>query len=85
MAEKSWSNGITTSSSTPSPSITSRLIVERHDQLRRRLRVDDAQRMRLERQHGVGALDHLPVADVDAVEGPDRELARAAARRPAVG
>ena len=35
-------------------------------------------RLGLEGEHGVGALDHLPVPDVDAVEGPDRDLARAA-------
>ena len=53
------------------------LDLERHDQLRRRLGVDHAQRVRLEGEHGVGALDHLAVADVDAVEGADRDLARA--------
>ena len=49
------------------------LDLERHDQLRRGLRVDDAERMRLEGEHGVGALDHRTMADVDAVEGPDRD------------
>src|SRR5262249_36117507 len=53
------------------------LDLERHDQLRRRLGGEDADRVRLEREHGVGAVDHGAVADVDAVEGPDRDLARA--------
>ena len=53
------------------------LDLERHDQLRRRLRVDDAQRVRFEGEHGVGALDDLAMADVNAVEGADRDPARA--------
>ena len=53
------------------------LDLERHDQLRRRLRVDDAQRVRFEGEHGVGALDHLAMADVNAIEGADRDPARA--------
>ena len=53
------------------------LDLERHDQLRRRLGVDDAERVRLEGQDGVGALDHLAVADVHAVEGADRDPSRA--------
>ena len=44
------------------------LDLERHDQLRRRLRVKHAQRMRLEGQHRVAPVDHLAVTDVDAVE-----------------
>ena len=32
--------------------------------------------MGLEGEDGVGALDHLAVADVNAVEGADRDLAR---------
>ena len=51
------------------------LDLERHDQLRRRLGVDDAERVRLEGQHRVGALDDLAVPDVDAVERADRDLA----------
>ena len=54
------------------------LDLERHDQLGRRLGVDDAQRVRLEREDRVGPIDHLPVADMDAVEGADRDVARAA-------
>ena len=73
--ENSLSNGITTSSSTPSPSITSRFTVGGHDQLRRGLGVDDAHRVRVEGEHGVGVLDHGLVAQVDAVEGPDRDVA----------
>ena len=32
------------------------------------------ERMRVEGEHGVGPLDHLPVADVHAVEGADRDV-----------
>ena len=61
------------------------LDLERHDQLRGRLRVKDAQRVGLERQDGVGPVDHLPVADMDAVEGADRDVPRLAVRHPGVG
>ena len=49
---------------------------EGHDQLRQRRRVEDLERMRVEGEDGVGALDHRLVAEVDAVEGADRDLAR---------
>ena len=39
------------------------------------------ERVRLEGQDGVGARDDLAVAEVDAVEGADRDAARPAARR----
>jgi hypothetical protein len=32
--------------------------------------------MGVEREHGVGAADHLAVTSVDAVERPDRDAAR---------
>ena len=70
-------SGITTSSVDAEALDHVALDLERHDQLRRRLGVDHAQRVRLEGEHRVGALDHLAVADVDAVEGADRDLARA--------
>ena len=54
------------------------LDLEGHDQLRGRLWVKDAQRVGLERQDGVGTIDHLPVADMDAVEGADRDVPRSA-------
>ena len=56
---------------------------EGHDQLRQRRRVQDLERVRLEGEDGVGALDHRLVAEVDAVEGADRDVARRAARRRA--
>ena len=43
---------------TPSPSITSRLMVERHDQLRQRRGMQDLERVRVEGEHGVGVVDH---------------------------
>ncbi len=73
--ENSLSKGITTSSSTPSPSITSRFTFGRHDQLRRRLGWMTVSGMRIEGQHRVGVVDHGLVAQVDAVEGPDRDVA----------
>ena len=77
MVEKSSSKWITTSSSTPSPSITSRLMSNGMISFGAASRVDDAERVGLEREHRVGPADHLPVTDVDAVEGPDRDVARA--------
>ena len=50
------------------------LDLERHDQLRGRLGVDHRQRMGVEGQDGVGVVDHRLVAEVDAVEGPDRDV-----------
>ena len=62
---------------TPSPSITSRLTANGHDQLRQRRRVQDLERVGLEGEDGVGVVDHRLVAEVDAVEGADRDVARA--------
>ena len=60
------------------------LDAERGDQLRQRRGVQDLERVGLEGEHGVRPLDHRLVADVDAVEGPDRDPARARlARREA--
>ena len=81
IVENSLSNGITTSSSTPRPSITSRLTSNGMISFGARLRVQDLERVRLEGEHRVGPVDHRPVADVDAVEGADRDVARARARR----
>src|SRR5204863_7374595 len=47
------------------------LYVERHEQLGQRVGADHRQGMRVEGQHGVGVVDHRPVAEVHAVEGPD--------------
>ena len=74
IVENSLSNGITTSSETPSPSITSRLISNGMISFGAASGWITRERMRLEGEHRVGALDHLPVADVDAVEGADRDL-----------
>ena len=57
------------------------LDVERGQQLRRGVGRDDLARVRLEGEHGVGAADHLAVAEVDAVELADRDVARRGARR----
>ena len=73
IVENSRSNGITTSSVDAEALDHVALDRERHDQLRRRLGVDDRERVRLEREHGVGPVDHLAVADVDAVEAADRD------------
>ena len=48
----------------------------RGQQLRRGLRADHRQRVRVEGEHGVAVRDHLAVAEVDPVEGPDRHGAR---------
>src|SRR3954469_2747646 len=53
------------------------LAVERGQQLRSGGRLDDRDRVRLERQHGVAAVDDPPVAEVDAVERADRHAAGA--------
>jgi len=50
---------------------------ERHDQLRRRRRVQDFNRVGVEGEDRIGAVDHRLVAEVDAVEGADRDPARA--------
>ena len=73
-----WSNGITTSSSTPRPSITSRLISNGMISFGAASGCEHPHRVRLEREHRVGVVDHLAVAEVDAVEGPDRDVAIAA-------
>ena len=74
MVENPWSKGITTSSVDPQPLDHVTLDLEGHDQLRRRIRVQNADRMRLEGQHRVGSVDHQAMPDVDAVEGPDRDV-----------
>ena len=43
------------------------LDVERHDQLRGRVGMDDAERVRLECEDGVRPVDHLSVPDVNAI------------------
>ena len=75
---KSRSKGITTSSLTPSPAITSRLIwlTGSHHELGSCVGVDHRLRVRIEGEDGVVAPDHLPVSDMDAVEGPDRHPPR---------
>ena len=81
----SWANssskGITTSSSTPRPSITSRLTANGMISFGSAAGCRISERVRVEGEHRVGALDHRLVAEVDAVEGADRDVARAAARR----
>ena len=54
------------------------LDVERGQQLGRGVGRHDRARVRLEGEHGVGAVDHLAVAEVHAVELADRDVARAA-------
>ena len=46
-------------------------MLERGQELRRGVGRDDRARVRLEGQHGVGAADHLAVAEVHAVELAD--------------
>ena len=75
--EKTPSNGITTSSRTPSPATRSAFVVERGDQLRRLVGRDDGARVRLEGEHGVRAAHHLAVTEVHAVELAHRHVARA--------
>jgi hypothetical protein len=58
------------------------LDVQGREELGRGVGRDDGARVRLEGEHGVGAADDLAVADVDAVELADGEVARA---RPRVG
>ncbi len=48
---------------------------ERRQQLRRVLGRDDRDRVGIEREHAVRARDHLPMAEVHAVEGADRDAA----------
>ena len=72
----SSSKGITTSSSHPEALDHVALDLEGHDQLRQRRRVEDLERVRVEGEDGVGAVDHRLVAAVDAVEGADRDVAR---------
>src|SRR5919108_4470980 len=55
------------------------LDVERRDQLGGRLRVQDRERMGLECEDRVAAADDLAVAQMDAVEGADRDVARTGA------
>ena len=49
--------------------------IEAHQQLRRRLGPDHGERMRVEREHGVVARDHLAMAEMDAVELAHRQAA----------
>ena len=58
----------------PEPVDDVALHVERHDQLRRRIGVDHAERMRVEGEDGVRVVDHRLVALVDAVEDADRDV-----------
>ena len=48
---------------------------EARQQLRRVLRCDDRNRVRIEGQHAVGTADHLAVTEVHTVEGADRHAA----------
>jgi hypothetical protein len=57
-----------------------RLGLQRGEQLRRGVGRYDGARVRLERQHGVGAADDLAVAYMDAVELADGDIARAPLR-----
>ncbi len=54
-----------------------RLGLEAREQLRRRFRPHHTERVGLEREHGVVAMDHLPVAEVDPVELTHRDPPRA--------
>ena len=56
------------------------LAVEGRQQRRRGVRRDDGRRVRVEGQHGVGAADHLAVAQVHAVERADGDAPRARLR-----
>ena len=51
--------------------------IEAGEEFRSSLGPDDLQRVRLEREHGVGTRDHLSVAEVNAVEFADRDPAGA--------
>ena len=73
----SSSKGITTSSSTPSPSITSRLTAKGMISFGSAAGCRISERVRVEGEDGVGVVDHRLVAEVDAVEGADRDVARA--------
>ena len=68
----------------PEPGDQVALEVERLQQLGQRVRGDHRQRVRVEGEHRVHAADHLAVAEVDAVERADGDLARAV-ERPRVG
>ena len=73
----SLSNRITTSSSTPMPASSSALRSSVVSSGGEALGDDDRGRVRVERQDRVGAADDLAVAQVHAVERPDRQAARA--------
>ena len=51
--------------------------VEAGEEFRSSLGTDDPQRVRLEREHGVGTRDHLSVSEVHAVEFADGDTASA--------
>ena len=67
---------MTTSSSTPSAAISSALRSSVVSSFGAAAGRDHATRVRIEGQDGVGALDDLAVAEVDAVERADRDAAR---------
>src|SRR5437588_555421 len=50
------------------------LDVERHQQLGHGVGADHRHRVRLEGEYGVASVDHRSMPQVDAVEGPDRDL-----------
>jgi hypothetical protein len=70
------SKGTTTSSSTAAVPEQLGLALERRQQSRGAGRVQDGQRVGLEGDDGVGARDDLAVAQVDTVEGADRDAPR---------
>ena len=80
-AANSASKGITISSCTPSAAISSALRSSVVSSFGRVLGGDHRDRVRIEREHAVGAADHLAVAEVHAVEGADRDTALASVAR----
>ena len=78
-SEKPRSNGMITSSSTPSPAIRSRLTGNGLISLGVASGWITDERVRIEGQHRARAADHLAVAAVDAVERADGDAARARA------
>ena len=72
---KCSSNGITTSSSTPSCPISSALASRLVSSFGAASGPDDLQWMGLERQHRVAPADHLPVPEVHAVKLADGDSA----------
>ena len=70
------SNGITTSSSTPSSATSCALRSSAVSSFGAASGLIDGERVRLERQHGVAALDHGAMAEMDAVELADGDAPR---------